>query len=187
MNGFTRDGTAVRARVLVTLLLLTLSQFTAQIALANGAAAHTGLVGCAPGYDATLAAAPKDVRLTFSEPVRSEFVEMTVRVDGTAMPGTRPVVAGPVVRVDTSAVPADTTPREWEVAYRVVASDGHPINGTLRFATDPAASPATGEASAACAGSGGNAGVAKAAAVTGGILLVLGVAVAVIRRRVLAA
>ncbi|WP_084671271.1 copper resistance CopC family protein [Sporichthya polymorpha] len=183
VNGFTRVGAAVRARFLVTLVLLTVGQ----LALATGAVAHTGLVGCAPAYDATLAAAPKDVRLTFSEPVRSEFVEMTVRVDGTAVPGTRPVVAGPVVRVDTSAVPADTTPREWTVAYRVVASDGHPINGTLRFATDPAAPAATGEVSAACAGSGGNSGVAKAAAVTGGILLVLGVAVAVIRRRVLAA
>lgn len=182
VNGFTRSAWSVGARLVVILSVLTGSQIVA----ATGAGAHTGLVACTPTYGATLTAAPKDVRLTFSEPVRSEFLEMSVRVDGTTVFGARPVAVGPVVRMDTSAVPAAAALRTWEVAYRVVAADGHPISGTLRFETDPAAA-ATGETAGGCSGGGGNAGVVRTAAVTGGILLVLGIGLAVIRRRVLAA
>ncbi|MBT9258067.1 copper resistance protein CopC [Phycicoccus sp. MAQZ13P-2] len=119
----------------VVLLLLGLAVVTA-----TPAAAHTGLESSTPADGSTLRRSPTTLVLRFADPV----------VPGTAVgalsgPGGRtslraPTVRGATVRM-TLAEPA--APGRYRLAWRVVADDGHPVSGTLRFevAGAPAASP----------------------------------------------
>lgn len=91
------------------------------------AVAHTSLVSTDPVDGATLEAAPPQVVLTFSEPLRDPS-EASVVVDGDAVEA-RVEVDGPRLVV-TPAQPAEG---EHEVNYRVVSADGHPVTGTTSF------------------------------------------------------
>lgn len=119
----------------VVLLLLGLAVVTA-----TPAAAHTGLESSTPADGSTLRRSPTTLVLRFADPV----------VPGTAVgalsgPGGRtslraPTVRGATVRM-TLAEPAAAG--RYRLTWRVVADDGHPVSGTLRFevAAAPAASP----------------------------------------------
>lgn len=106
---------------------------------AGVAAAHNVLVHSDPADGATVTSGPARVTLTFNLPVRQGFSEMTVvgpggsfwqdgdpKVDGnTVSVGVRPL--GPAGRYD--------------IGYRIVSDDGHPVSGTLSFTL---AAPGTG-------------------------------------------
>lgn len=128
-------------RLLAALLLL----LGLAVVTATPAAAHTGLESSSPADGATVRRAPTTLVLRFADPV----------VPGTAVgaldgPGGRhslraPTVRGATVRM-TLAGPA--SPGRYRLAWRVVADDGHPVSGTLRFEVAAPASPSpTGDAS----------------------------------------
>ncbi|GIL35864.1 copper resistance CopC family protein [Phycicoccus sp. DTK01] len=115
------------------LLLLGLAVVTA-----TPAAAHTGLESSTPADGSTLRRSPTTLVLRFADPV----------VPGTAVgalsgPGGRtslraPTVRGATVRM-TLAEPAAAG--RYRLTWRVVADDGHPVSGTLRFEVAAPASP----------------------------------------------
>jgi len=118
-----------------------LAVITALLAAAVGvvpAAAHAELVGSSPADGAELTSVPSEVVLTFSEPLLDEGLAVaatdeagtTTRLTRAAVDGTRVVVPWP------ESAPAGT----WRLAYRVVADDGHPIDGVITF-TITVASP----------------------------------------------
>ncbi|GLW97072.1 copper resistance protein CopC [Microtetraspora sp. NBRC 16547] len=112
-------------------------------ALATPALAHTSLRSSDPKANARVDGLTK-VSLVFSESVR--FPVVLVRgPDGKRYESGDPAVDGPKV---TQAV-ADSLPAgKYSVAWRVVSTDGHPIEGEIPFTvTGSAAASATPDAS----------------------------------------
>jgi copper resistance protein C len=95
------------------------------------AAAHTALEGSSPADGARLSAPPDQVELDFSEPVRTQVRRVVVRG-----PDGRRFELGPSqVASDTVVQPLRPlgAAGEYQIIYRVVADDGHPLAGVVRF------------------------------------------------------
>lgn len=104
------------------------------------ALAHDKLISSSPSDGETVAVVPEQVTLTFSN--KALALGSTVVVngpDGEAQSG--PVaINGPVVTQRLSDVlPAGS----YEVVWRVVSSDGHPITDSFTFVATSGRSPAT--------------------------------------------
>lgn len=100
------------------------------VALGVGPAqAHTSLVSSDPADGSRLDAPPEQVVLTFSENLRQPS-EASLVVDGEAVDAS--------VEVDGSRVlvspTGDASDGSYQVHYRVVSADGHPVTGTVAFA-----------------------------------------------------
>jgi LPXTG-motif cell wall-anchored protein len=112
---------------------------------ATPAFAHTELTGSTPADRAKIKA-PTSVELDFSEPVKGSLVQVQVRdakgvqrQDGVAL-----TVGGKVTQKVKPNLPAGP----YSILYRVVSTDGHPVEGTLTFTVikptevaDPVPSP----------------------------------------------
>lgn len=93
--------------------------------------AHSRLTGTDPAAGTRLDAPPASVSLTFNEPVQLGFT--TISVVG---PDGNDYRTGEVTEVDTTISvpvlplgPAGT----YELGYRVVSADGHPVSGLVPF------------------------------------------------------
>ena len=112
-----------------------------QVALAVPASAHSELVGATPGPESVQDGVVSSISLTFDSELSPKSAAVVVRG-----PGGRDRVAGrPTALGDRLTVNVDPVRAAglYEVSYRVVAADGHPIIGTYRFkVTRPEAAPA---------------------------------------------
>ncbi|TDD36663.1 copper resistance protein CopC [Nonomuraea terrae] len=116
------------------------------IGTAAPALAHDALKSSSPAKDATVESLD-EVRLEFSGKVRMPFV--IVRGDGDAQHESgKPEVDGAVV---TQAVDGPLPDGRYTIAYRVVSSDGHPIEGEIPFRVKGAATPTPSTAESASA------------------------------------
>ena len=115
----------------------------ALVALAGApAVAHTELISSSPADGTTLSGPPQRVTLTFGEDLLPSGDQLVARdAQGTA------VDLGPS-RVDgaelSAAWPQSADSGTYSVAYRAVASDGHPLEGRVTFtvaSASPSASP----------------------------------------------
>lgn len=135
-----------RTRYVVTTWLALLGWLAAATLTAAPAQAHAALVGTDPASGAVLDEVPRRVSLQFSEDIAPEFVTVNVRVAGGEPERVRTSVETTTVRAVLDGVSASSKPRSgatWQVDYRVVSVDGHPITGSLDFvAPTPAADPA---------------------------------------------
>jgi copper transport protein len=108
----------------------------------SGAAAHAALDRSDPAAGAHLGATPSVVRLSFTErpdPVlsRIDVVDAAGHLRQRGRP--TPVAGDP----RTLAVAVERLPRgSYTVRYRVIADDGHPVEGTLTFGVRAAAGAA---------------------------------------------
>lgn len=159
---------ALRAMLLV--VLASVLALAAAAGLAGPAAADVGLVSSDPADGAELSARPEQVRLMFSGELQTEFAAVVVTVNSEPIGKPRVSVAGDVVSVvfaEGAPNPAPGQAASWEVAYRVVAADGHPVTGTVEFSVDeqpgppaaasPALTPAFPAPSSGSLGQGGEA------------------------------
>ena len=115
----------------------------AQATLGAGpASAHASLVGTDPPEGARVAETPRTVVLTFSEEVDPGFVTVNLRVGGgepqqleTTSSGSEvsAAVSESIAESAAATSPEEGGPRaaEWQVDYRVVSTDGHPITGSV--------------------------------------------------------
>ncbi|RMI04883.1 copper resistance CopC family protein [Cellulomonas triticagri] len=135
------------------------------LSTATAAAAHDELIGSAPAADAALDVAPDHVRLDYNADVLTFGAAVVVadRSGGTWQTG-EPVMDGPSVTVPLDPAMPDGA---YEVRWRVVSSDGHPITGLVPFTVGdvvPAPDPTTpASGSAAPAGAADTADPADAA------------------------
>ena len=116
------------------LLRLPAAAVTICAALLLGAApafAHTRLESSDPADGSSLATAPESVSLQFNEDLQADFATVTVvGPDGTQYQKGAVSAAGGQVSVAVSPLgPAGT----YQIGYRVVSDDGHPIQGKLSF------------------------------------------------------
>ena len=119
--------------------------FLLSVLMAPTGSAHADLQVSTPEDGESLEIAPEEIRLTFSEELFEELVEIsildatgdlysTIEVEQTPPPGTDVIFPWPT----------QAPPGEYSIAYRVVSADGHPVTGTISFsyaATAPEPSP----------------------------------------------
>jgi len=101
-------------------------------ALAPGSAAmaHTDEVSTDPPADSVLIDMPAQVILTFDEPLLDAGAALVVTsAAGTVVSEDPPIIDGPTIRVNLGA----GQPGRYQVAYRVVSGDGHPVTGSYAF------------------------------------------------------
>ena len=141
-------------RVALRLLAATVAACVALLLGAAPAFAHTRLESSDPGDKSSVDAAPASVSLTFNEAISAEFATLSVvGPDGTNYQ------SGPVSaangQVSTAVSPLGPA-GVYEIGYRVVSDDGHPVSGKVSFTLTTAgpgaaAAPATAAPTAAAA------------------------------------
>jgi methionine-rich copper-binding protein CopC len=132
-------------------LVVVVAGLMAAIAPISAASAHDQLKSTDPAANSTVATAPSTITLTFEEAplAQGDFV--------TATSATGEIVAlgAPVVNEDTVSAtwPASASSGTYTVSWRVVADDGHPVDGTFAFtiaeSPSPSASPSESTSSSA--------------------------------------
>ncbi|MER5325125.1 copper resistance CopC family protein [Streptosporangium roseum] len=142
----------------VAVVLALIAALVLGTAFASPALAHDTLKSSDPAKGAKVESL-KQVKLTFSASVR--FPNVVVHTaDNAAHQDGKPAVDGAVV---TQRLKDDLPPGDYVIAYRVVSSDGHPIEGEIPFTlvgpetpsaapsesvSEPPASPAPSESAA---------------------------------------
>jgi putative copper export protein/methionine-rich copper-binding protein CopC len=104
------------------------------LALATDAAAHQRLLRTEPARDEVTGVVPRELRLSFYEPVelaftRLELVSATGDVVGLATPALAPDSASVLVAAITGRLQAGSYTVRWSTASR----DGHPVRGEYTF------------------------------------------------------
>ncbi len=127
------DASSARTHRLRTAVLAAAAlTFAAGIAFAGAspAFAHDELLGSSPEPGQVLDAAPAELSLEFSNDIIEvgTAVEVVDHHGGEVAVG-EPVVVGPRV---TASLPSDLE-GDYQVRWRAVSSDGHPIEGTIDF------------------------------------------------------
>lgn len=114
--------------------------------------AHNQLRSADPAPDATVATAPMQVVVEFTESLNPTFTSIVITdVGARRVPTTEPAVSGTRGSVTFTQPLGDGT---YTVAYRVVSRDGHPVQGAYSFTVGHATNPsATPSAAAAFSGS----------------------------------
>lgn len=173
-------------RVAAVLLALVVALLTVTAAPAS---AHDVLAGSDPADGATVATLPVRVALTFSEEPNPQFATVTV----VGPDGARYEQGAATVDANTVSVAARPGPAgRYEVGYRVVSSDGHPVAGSLAFtatagaaAPAPSTEPATVPSPAASTSpdDGGPGGLPTVLTMLGAVVVVAAALALVLRRR----
>jgi copper resistance protein C len=97
----------------------------------TSAFAHADLTSTNPADGSELSTAPVSVDLTFSESLLPDTVEIAVTTESRGLIGNTVFSTNgeTVTVVWDQNLPGDT----YQVAYRVVSNDGHPVTGAITF------------------------------------------------------
>ena len=102
------------------------------------AAAHNTLTGSTPADDSTVTDPVTEVVLEFDQAVQTEFAQVAVLgADQTPYGSGAPAVVGRTVTQAVEPLPDG----RYDVSYRVISADGHPVSGTISFAATAQAAP----------------------------------------------
>lgn len=145
------------------------------------ASAHTELASSTPANGAVLATAPAAVSFTFDEPLLPGVDTISINdADGQNVSSTSVEPRGNTVSTNWPAgLPAGT----YQVAYRIVSGDGHPVTGAITFSYGVAGSaPSAGVAPAESSSSGLAASLLLTIAVLA-VIAIAGVLIVVLLRR----
>ncbi|GAA3119358.1 copper resistance CopC family protein [Streptosporangium carneum] len=126
----------------VAVALALLAALVLGTAFASPALAHDTLRSSDPAKGAKVESLD-EVKLTFSSKVRFPTVVVHTS-DNTAYQDGKPSVDGEVV---TQKLKGDLPPGGYVIAYRVVSSDGHPIEGEIPFTLVGSDKPTPAESS----------------------------------------
>lgn len=139
------SGSRPVRRSMLTVLVAALAAVLG-MAGAGPAAAHDELVSTDPADGATVAAAPDQVTLTFTDKAIALGTEVKVTAPDGSVVSTGDPQLGPttVAQPLGAARPAGT----YTVVWRVTSADGHPVSGTFRFAATSAVGVAAATPSA---------------------------------------
>lgn len=106
------------------------------------ALAHGRLLRSTPTADSRMPAAPREVALTFSEPVELAVSRVQLLgADGRAITLAKPAL-GDSGRTVRSGIPTTLAAGTYTVSWRVAGRDGHPVAGKFRFTVGAGPAPA---------------------------------------------
>jgi copper resistance protein C len=138
--------TAAVVAAVLALAVTLLATAVLAVVTAPPAAAHDSLVSSDPADGAQLATPPAAITLNYSADILATGTQVVVTgPDGGPVDVAAPAVAGPVV---TAALPEGLPGGAYTVAWRVVSSDGHPIEGSFGFSVAAQPSPSEPASSA---------------------------------------
>ncbi|MBB3159092.1 methionine-rich copper-binding protein CopC [Microbacterium proteolyticum] len=124
----------LRSRVIAGGIVVALAAVPASVVPAS---AHDQLLSSSPAAGERLPSAPDEISLSFSADVLDIGAEVVVAdADGADWVGADPVISAGVVSVPLRA---ELPTAGYEVRWRVVSSDGHPITGIVPFTVGDAA------------------------------------------------
>lgn len=118
--------------------MMTLSRILAVAAalscLAGAALAHPALLGGLPGPNAVVSTQPRELRLTFSEPLLVNFSGAVVtNAQGRKAPVGKVTLAAGDKRILVVPLTAPLAAGVYTVAWHAVSADTHRIEGRYRF------------------------------------------------------
>jgi methionine-rich copper-binding protein CopC len=149
---------------------------------AGQVAAHSQLVSTMPADGAVLNEPPQSVVLTFDEALIPEVD--SISINDAAGNAVASATVEPVGSTLTVPWPAGLPDGVYQVAYRVVSSDGHPVIGAISFTVGMAsAAPSESDPGAETAAGDDGGGLLLPVVVVAVIIILLGAAVAMARRR----
>lgn len=126
-----RGASIALASVLLGLLGITVG--------ATPAFAHDQLAASSPPAGAALESAPSEVSLHFTDDVLTiGAIVLVVDADGTSWADGDAILDGPTV---STSVAEETPDGAYEIRWRVVSADGHPISGVIPFTVGNAVQP----------------------------------------------
>lgn len=103
------------------------------LTLAPTAFAHAQLVKAEPARRATVADAPKQLKLWFNEAIEGDYATLTVTNNNNkAVTGAKPEIADDDPKCLVLALPS-LLPGTYSVKYRVLSVDGHVVTDTYDF------------------------------------------------------
>ena len=116
--------------------------------LAPAVLAHNILISSTPAAGSVIAHAPASIELVFDQDVKPFYPQIAVTITGHDPIQITPTVTGPTVTADLTIVdlppdPPDGAPVAWQVGYRVVSADGHPVTGIINFSVGARPAPTT--------------------------------------------
>ena len=111
-----------------------------------GLGVHAYLLRASPADGAVLDASPSVIELVFTESIQPDFVQFVLTRSGEPVPTSRPQVHEATLTVPTPRL----EPGLYQVAWRVLGTDSHPMPDRLGFTVrDPArAAPGTSSTAA---------------------------------------
>ncbi|MCP2263339.1 copper resistance protein CopC [Promicromonospora thailandica] len=125
---------AIRRRLGLVAALAAVLTLVGVLLVAGPASAHDQLLSSDPKDGATLDAAPEQISLTFSsEPLDTGIEIVLSGPDGVTARGEDIQVED---RVVTARLDAGLPAGAYDVAWHVVSSDGHPIEGELAYTVE---------------------------------------------------
>jgi methionine-rich copper-binding protein CopC len=125
----------LRLVVLACAALATLS-----IGIAGTAQAHSGLDSSSPVDGSIVTEAPASIVLIFAEALLPGADSVSLNAaDGTNIASAKVEPSGNSVELPW---PAELAAGDYQVAYRVVSADGHPVTGAITFTFAPVDAPA---------------------------------------------
>lgn len=127
-----RSSQTPRRRTLPAVLTTVLLAAAALLVPALPAAAHDELIGTDPASDAVLETLPEQITLSYSADVLTDAGATVIEVTdaaGTSLTDGAPEVSGSEVTQALAGPASGTVTVQW----RVVSSDGHPIDGEFAF------------------------------------------------------
>jgi methionine-rich copper-binding protein CopC len=108
---------------------------------AGSAHAHAGLTSSTPADGATLSAPPGSVTFTFDADLLPGVNTVAINDDqGNVVASQQVQPTGPAVTIPWPSALGTGT---YQVAYRVVSSDGHPVTGAITFTVTHGAAQAS--------------------------------------------
>lgn len=113
--------------------------------------AHSELDSSSPAENARLQIPPREVRLVFNQQITAEFATLSLTVGDGQPRQLEPEVNGRrVVAEVPEAMEGGSAGQmvRWQLGYRVVSADGHPITGRVDFRAVTAVSQPQGTAGA---------------------------------------
>lgn len=111
---------------LLKVLVVSTISFLLFVAPSN---AHTEVVSVEPDTNQTLTVLPTEVKLNFTEPVITDGTFASITSESGSVEAS--------IRIEEAnlfiTIPQDITGSSFSIAYKTVASDGHPLDGELVY------------------------------------------------------
>ncbi len=105
----------------------------ALLGLAAPASAHNSLVSSSPNDKATVQESPEAIELTFDQPVQKGDGLNTVSVSGPGGTGWKTGTVDVASNVVSAPLDELGPAGAYQISYRIVSADGHPVSGRLEF------------------------------------------------------
>jgi methionine-rich copper-binding protein CopC len=118
-----------------------LSLFAAGLILVGSVLLHTRLVKAEPGFDATIAESPAEVRFWFSEPTEAPLTSASIMKEDHSPIATVKMKQTEDSLVVAGPVPVKLEPGRYMIMWKTASKDGHVVRGTYYFTLGPSAQP----------------------------------------------